>query len=116
MYLPHSYYPQPPLGLSVASLLLIDHSLLPYVMESIHPMRDVILGGDDYDEMRWGIGIVTVVVMMIMMTIIITMIIMMMITTINIIIMNKIKSNTNTNNNTCTYLILTIHSRPSVYQ
>ena len=56
MYLPSPYYPQPPLGLSVASLLLIDPPLLSNVMESFHPMRDVILGGDDYDEMRWGIG------------------------------------------------------------
>ena len=71
MYLPHSYYPQPPLGLSVASLLLNDPSLLHNVMESFHSMRDVILGGDDYDEMRWGIGIVTMIMMMIMMTIII---------------------------------------------
>ena len=82
MYLPYPYYPQPPLGLSVASLLLIDHTLLPYVMESFHPMRDVILGGEDYDEMRWGIGIVTMVVMMIMMTITIIMIIMMIIVVI----------------------------------
>ena len=61
MYLPYSYYPQPPLGLSVASLLLNDHTLLPNVMESIQSMRDVILGGDDYDEMRWGIGIVIMI-------------------------------------------------------
>ena len=54
MYLPSPYYPQPPLGLSVASLFLIDGSMLPNVMESFHTMRDMILGGDDYDEMRWG--------------------------------------------------------------
>ena len=65
MYLPYPYYPQPPLGLSVASLLLNDPTLLHNVMEYIHPTRDVILGGDDYDEMRWVIGIVTMIMIMI---------------------------------------------------
>jgi len=29
-------------------------------------MRDVILGGDDYDEMRWGIGIVIMIMIILL--------------------------------------------------
>ena len=82
MYLPYSYYPQPPLGLSVASLLLIDPSLLPNVMESFQSMRDVILGGDDYDEMWLGIGIVIMIMII-----------------FKIIILKKYDNNNNDNDN-----------------
>ena len=56
--------------------------MLPNVMESFLPMRDVILGGDDYDEMRWGIGIVIMIMII-----------------SKIIILKKYDNNNNNNDN-----------------